>query len=293
MTEGTTLFLHMPKTAGSTVNWILRRQYPPEALCIFRRIFTRFDLPLEEHDSLLSERKERVRMISAHMAFGLHRHLHRNATYFSIVREPVGRVVSAYYHMRRERSHPLHEQASAMDIEEFLASGVYVDGDNGQVRRLSGVGDAAGFGECGEDTLELALRNMREHFLFVGLTERFDESLLILREKLGWSLPFYLRQNSGRNRPPDSALTPRMRRAVGRRNELDAALYQHVETLVAREVASRGPDFHRAIQRFRFLNSSYFPVYSLPGRVADKARMERRKRQRARAASGSRALRDG
>lgn len=277
--EGTVLFVHVPKTAGSTLNWILRWQYRRDERCVLRRIFTRLDLPLEEYANLLPERREKLRIISAHMAFGLHDHIPGATTYVSILREPAARVVSAYYHMRRQRSHPLHEQATALDLPQFLASGVYLDGDNGQVRRLSGVGDAVGFGECGQDALELALRNVHDHFAFVGLTERFDESLLILREKLGWTLPFYLRQNTGRNRPHDAALPAQVRRAVERHNELDSALYAHVQALVAQEVAHRGPAFSRLVRRFRFLNSTYFPVYSFPQRVADKVRMERRKRR--------------
>ncbi len=285
LSEGTVLFVHVPKTAGSTLNWILRWQYQRDERCVLRRIFTGLDLPLEEYDSLPPERREKLRIISAHMAFGFHAHIPRATTYVSILREPVARMVSAYYHMRRQRSHPLHEQASALDLPQFLASGVYLDGDNGQVRRLSGVGDAAGFGECGQDALQRALQNVHDHFAFVGLTERFDEGLLILREKLGWSLPFYLRQNTGRNRPHEAALSAQVRRAVERHNELDSALYAHVQTLIAQEVADRGTDFCHLVKRFRFLNSTYFPVRSFPQRVADKVRMERRKRQNHRAAA--------
>ena len=45
--------------------------------------------------------------------------------------------------------------------------------------------------------LELAKRNL-DDFLLVGLTERFDESFIMLRRALGWRLPMYAARNVGR-----------------------------------------------------------------------------------------------
>jgi hypothetical protein len=40
------------------------------------------------------------------------------------------------------------------------------------------------------ETLERAIRNLRSCAV-VGLTERFDETLLIAKKTFGWRMPFY------------------------------------------------------------------------------------------------------
>ena len=45
-----------------------------------------------------------------------------------------------------------------------------------------------------EGDLAQAKRNL-DRFLVVGLTERFDESFILIRRALGWRLPMYERHN--------------------------------------------------------------------------------------------------
>lgn len=45
--------------------------------------------------------------------------------------------------------------------------------------------------------LELAERNIEDHFDAVLLSERFDEGLLLLSKQTGWGTPWYLRRKVG------------------------------------------------------------------------------------------------
>ena len=138
--------------------------------------------------------------ISAHMRFGLHKEIDRGCAYVTVLREPVARTISAYGHLSRDPRSRLHVAAVRSRLGDFVSAGLLKDLDNGQVRRLSGVGDTVPFRQCDESHLRLALANIDRHFSTVGLTERFDESALLISEVMGWSWPFYWKQNSGRGR---------------------------------------------------------------------------------------------
>ena len=272
----------MPKTGGSTLNWILKHQYAPAEFQLLIRHFTSLDVPAAAWRDLPADRSRSLRMVSAHMSVGLHSVIERPSRYITILREPVARVVSAYYHMRRSPRHPLHEEALRGSLEDFVRSGVFLDSDNGQVRRLSGVGERGGVGACDRSTLELARQNVDELFEFVGVTDLFDESLLLLRGALGWSMPAYLYQNRGSNRPPRDELSEVALRVIRDHNQLDAELYEYARDAVVGSVSSGGSAFQRELARFRTLNRTWYRGVFFPERLVGKIRAERRRWRRRR-----------
>jgi hypothetical protein len=78
-----------------------------------------------------------------------------------------------------------------------LARGTARDFDNGQVRRLCG--DDFAFGACSPAHLARAKDNL-SRFAFTGLTERFDETVLLLASKLGWTSTLYVPKLVNRHR---------------------------------------------------------------------------------------------
>jgi hypothetical protein len=70
-----------------------------------------------------------------------------------------------------------------MSLSEYLDEDHYTR--NEQVRRIAGVPPEKG--PCTEATLEKALEHLRTDFAVSGLTERFDESLILMKRRLGWS----------------------------------------------------------------------------------------------------------
>ena len=87
----------------------------------------------------------------------------------------------------------------------------------------------------------------------VGLTERFDESFILIRRALGWRLPMYETHNvskAGLPAPP----TPAAIELIRERNRFDLSLYEHAAKLFAGAVESQGPSFRREVAAFRVLN---------------------------------------
>jgi hypothetical protein len=111
-----------------------------------------------------------------------------------------------------------------------VESGINPQLENGQVRALSGIGTGLGeevaYGECTVDMLETAKHHLEEHFAVVGLTERFNESLLMMRRLLRWSNPYYSRVKVTTHRPAVEAVPRDVLDVIRKRNRLDVELYE-------------------------------------------------------------------
>ncbi len=233
------IFLYIPKTAGTTLHRIIERQYAPEDIISFGPDAHQ---SIADFKALSLERRVQIRMLKGHMAFGLHRYFpadrHR-PVYFTLMRDPIERVISHYYHVLRDPTHYLYPytEEGQLGIADFLKSKVPVMLNNGQTRLLSGRWEDVPFGECDAEMLEIAKRNLHEHFILVGLTERFDETLCLLRSLLGWRNDIsYVPRNVGDNRPQRDRMSPETLDAISETNQLDIALYAYAEQLFEEKV---------------------------------------------------------
>jgi hypothetical protein len=239
--DTTAIFLHIPKTAGTTMHRIIERQYSREGIVSFGPDAHQ---SIREFKALSRERRAQIRMLKGHMGFGLHRHLPNPAVYFTIMRDPVERVVSHYYHILRDSNHYLYPytEDGRLGLADFLKTKVPLMLDNGQTRLVSGVWDKVPFGSCDQEVLEIAKKNLDEHFALVGLTERFDETLCLLQVILGWSNDIsYVRENVARNRPCKNDLSSETLAAVVETNRLDMALYDYATQSFQEAVQRYGP----------------------------------------------------
>jgi hypothetical protein len=259
--EQAVIFLHVPKTAGTTLHRIIERQYRPEQVYSFGPLAHE---SINEFQNMSEARRAEIRMLKGHMGFGLHEYLPGPSTYFTVLREPIERVISYYYFVRRTPQHYLYDFISSDDksLKGFIESRINIMLDNAQTRMISGVWYELGFGECTEAVLEAAKRNLRENFTVVGLTEKFDETLLLLKRAFGWQSLFYARQNVTANRPVKDALSPATLEAVVKFNRLDIELYQYGTTLFQEQVRQQGPSFAREVERFQRANRWLSPLIS-------------------------------
>jgi hypothetical protein len=99
------IFLHIPKTAGTTLNRIIEWQYNP--LSIFTLDPYRFRATAERFMTLSEERRRRIQVVRGHLYYGLHETSPAGATYITMLREPVARFLSSYYFILRRPLHPL------------------------------------------------------------------------------------------------------------------------------------------------------------------------------------------
>ncbi|MEO6969971.1 MAG: sulfotransferase family 2 domain-containing protein, partial [Chthoniobacterales bacterium] len=104
--EEAVIFLHLPKTAGTTLNRLIEWEYPLSEMYSIDPVLFRWSAA---HLRKLSpDRLKKTRMFKGHMLFGLHEALPQPATYITVLRDPVDRVLSAFYFMRSYKLHPLY-----------------------------------------------------------------------------------------------------------------------------------------------------------------------------------------
>jgi hypothetical protein len=241
--EGCVIFLHVPKAAGQTLNALIGRQYRHQEIYWYTD-------PIWSFDGIPPSLPRSMRVIAGPMPFGIHRDLIGPTTYITMLREPVERVLSLYDYILENRAHPLHRDVAALSLAEFVHSDVdRYEVQNGQTRQISGVQ-----GDPDAAALELAKNNLREFFSVVGLAEKFDESIMLLRKKLGWQMPFYAKKNVTSRRTARSAVPEPVLRAIGARNALDIELFTFARGLLERTVAEHGPLFAAELGAFKAFN---------------------------------------
>lgn len=249
----TVCFLHVPKTAGRTLEAILERYYPAD---VTYDVYGEIPQAIARLRSLPIRAKRRLRLVKGHYGFGLHECLPQPVTYITFLRDPIERIISHYYYVRRDPTHPLHETLRARDmtLREYVTGGHSVELDNGQVRLLSGEEQAHAFGRCPARLLEQAKQNIERHFALVGLVERFDESLVLLQHIFGWTDVRYRKRNVTKNRTTQARIPQATLDAIWQHNQLDFKLHAYARRRLERALAQHGPALDRALGRLRRRN---------------------------------------
>jgi hypothetical protein len=253
----TIIFLHIPKTAGMTLYQILSRQYAPKAIYTIGG-----QTELNAFQALTPEQQAQYRLIRGHLEFGLHTRLPGSASYFTILREPVDRVVSYYYFLHQRPLDRMHDliKRDNLSLTQFLQRQVDPLADNAQTRMLSGTWYSVPVGKCTPEMLVKAKENLRQHFRVAGLTERFDETLLLLQRAFGWHSLHYMRQNPTHKRPSRHTLSPDIANIVAAHNQFDIALYEFAQTLFVEQITAYGPSFASDLTRFQRRNQQLSPL---------------------------------
>jgi len=226
------IFLHVPKSAGTTLNRLIEWEYPLFDMYSVDPYFFRWSRT--RLFKLSQERLQRFRVFKGHMPFGLHARLSRPATYITVLRDPVDRVISAFYFMSNYKLHPNYWKfrREGWQLEDFVRRSPR---ENVQSKMMAG----ANYDEpCTAEILEKAKQNLAKYFSVVGLTERFEESLALMKLRFGWKLDTYSSFNVTRSRPKKRELSEATVNLIAETNRFDVDLYKFGATLFERAVES-------------------------------------------------------
>ena len=211
----TLMVLHIPKAAGTTLRWVMDRQYPEDSIYKIRSDIVGDQIKLR---SMPSGEKCKLRAIFGHYCYGLHTALPagQRFAYVTILRDPVQRLISLWAYARMgSPDHYLYDVTQDMSFSDFVTCGVARYTDNGQVRQLCGAdrftmydsqqipyGDMLiPFGDITEHHLSMAMDNLSS-FACVGVVSSFDGFLDRMRRLFSWRIPLYRKKNVTRTKPP-------------------------------------------------------------------------------------------
>lgn len=219
------VFVHVPKTAGSSLRAELARRLPPDANITIDHataaeggFHAQMDAAVEAF--LAAAPEKGIRFASGHI---LGRHVKRIRTalpgtrFVTLLREPVARVVSDYRHQRSPR-HPTHLDFAARvpTLEDYLA----LEGERDKAARhlippsiLRG-GDA-----------EACLRHLLERYAFVGVQELYPLCFRALTALVDRPADPALRENVALEAEPPPEVTPELAARIRAANPIDTALH--------------------------------------------------------------------
>ncbi|MGM0876129.1 MAG: sulfotransferase family 2 domain-containing protein [Bacillota bacterium] len=220
------IFMHISKTGGTTMNSIIQRQYHPS-----ETKFKFFNTSLFEEYIRTTPAKQlaKLKCTGGHVEFR-RIPIERPYTYFTMLRDPVDRVISLYYYIKTPKDlNHLYNKTKDMSLEDFIESKdakLLLRTSNEQTRFVSGQIDG----------LEKAKENLLTEFIAFGLTERFDESLLLMSRKLGWRNMKYDKKNVTKSRPRKKEIPIDLIKKIEKYNQLDLELYHYAKSLFEKQL---------------------------------------------------------
>ena len=270
------VFVHVPKTAGSSLKWIIQRQYPAEQTVVIegeemQRQFHRFH-------GMAEAARGRLRCLMGHIPFGVHALLPQGARYITMLRDPVEWTLSFHSFIKRNlffENHPdfaAFRGVGSMDLEAFLDFLSRSHMNDMQTRLVAGelppLDVMPPYESLSPEALVAAKQNLHRDFECVGVVERFDESLLVMKRKLGWRKIYYRRLNVGERRAGRKDLPQWSVKRILACNSRDVELYAEACSLLSAQIAAAGAGFRAEVRRFQRINAIYsalLPVYEISG----------------------------
>jgi hypothetical protein len=231
----TILFMHIPKTASTSIRRALEEVVAePERRFLYDSPLLAGAIKPTHFAGLPQAERAGLRLVFGHFAYGIHQAIPGPSRYVTMLRDPVDRVASLYYHYKvlavpgagpvedRERRAIERE---GLSLEEWVFAKERLEADNGMVRLISArIG--VPFGSCPDDMLGEALEHIDERFAAVLVRGFMGDSARVLGSLLGARLPPVGRVNVNPARAPSSAIEPALRRRVAELNHLDVQLFR-------------------------------------------------------------------
>ena len=182
-------FMHIPKTAGTSVTECLIRMYGGRKVNF--PLVGIIETDIKRYEALTAKEKNKILLATGHAPRWTDIPAIDSLSIITFLREPVARVQSFCQHVKEGKSPYLLNSfpPASFNLDEFIASGNY-ELSNLQVKMLSGFS-----GEINRENyaphLAYAIQELRDSIVFFGLVERYDESLMLMKLTFNWPWPTY------------------------------------------------------------------------------------------------------
>ncbi|SHJ50413.1 sulfotransferase family protein [Paramaledivibacter caminithermalis] len=232
-TSDVIIFIHILKTGGQTLHSIIEKQYKNnyyiKSPYWMQQGFSQY---LENFDV---DEIKRIEVLRGHFHFGVHKYLpQKKCRYMTFLRNPIEQVISFFYYTRTRKHHRHYKVLNNMTFDEYIKNENFNwTTSNVQTRFISGNKHKKG-------DFETAKKNLENYFSIVGITERFDESLSLMKKKLGWNIDYYKNKNITKNRPNINEISNETIDIIKGKNESDIKLYKFANKLLDDQLMPEG-----------------------------------------------------
>jgi hypothetical protein len=161
--EPIVVFVHIPKTAGTTLHLVIERQYNPKNIISIHTPKENAEQVSRLQNSSTAD-EQKIKVIKGHTFGGWHQLLSQPCAYCTLLRDPVERFISNYFFLLKKEGHPLGQKLveKQVTIEDFVC---WPGEDNYQTRFLAKNINEVNLdikqNECTRETLEQAKKNLK------------------------------------------------------------------------------------------------------------------------------------
>ena len=219
--RNTIIFLHIPRTGGTTFRDILERYYHSRNVIEINNFIN----TEKNIKSITKERRSSIHLIKGHLNFGIHKWIDGPYKYITFLRHPIKRTLSTFKYIKNNIIHEDYNFIQSRSLNEYLESGNNLMLDNGN--------------------------NLDNHFAVTGITERFNESILVLANELNWKSPYYSIANKS-NRM-DLSIEIDELSTIKKYYHFDMKLYNYANNLLDNKI-NQIKNFNSKLKRFNYRN---------------------------------------
>lgn len=262
--EPIVVFVHIPKTAGTTLHLVIERQYNPKNIISIHTPKENAEQVSRLQNSSTAD-EQKIKVIKGHTFGGWHQLLSQPCAYCTLLRDPVERFISNYFFLLKKEGHPLGQKLveKQVTIEDFVC---WPGEDNYQTRFLAKNINEVNLdikqNECTRETLEQAKKNLKDNFAVVGTVEEFDKTLMLLKKVFGWNNVFYKVKNQNKQRLSKSSIPQTTLNLIKEKNQFDLELYQYATQILQTLVKDQGNSFIKDVEDFQAINCSKLGQFS-------------------------------
>ena len=257
------LHFHIFKNAGSTIEWLLEKNFPKKNLSIDGESPGEI-IQMEQINDIL-EKKTLIKTISSHqIRYPIPKNTRFNFISILFLRHPIDRAFSIYYFKKNEIDNSIGSiKARSMSLPEFIKWNMdfkeYMPMKNFQVLFLSNKTTKEG---VSEKDLEIAINRMKSSSI-IGVVDRMDESLVIAESFLKQEFPkinlAYVKQNVSQERKgtmierlkhSEDSLGADLKNRLIEYNKLDMKLYHSTNKEMDKR-KEKIQDFGKKIENFK------------------------------------------
>jgi len=225
------VFDHLPKCGGSSINQFLSGAFPRKYIYAING--NQPHSSVNDFKKLPASKRHKIKLIYGHLANELFEYSHPNSIRATVLRDPVDRIVSHYYYVKRMKNHYLHQRVESENIQlaDYCYNNLSGELENWYVNHFSGL-DNQEIHKNPAKAVGLAYKNIVEKYHVVGFQDDIASFIKELKQVAKISVQFNNEVvNRTKNRISIKDLDQDTLEKISKKNSLDLELFGKLNSL--------------------------------------------------------------